>query len=233
MAPSSASGIGTFARDRFNQNELTRLQLGYDSGEIGHEGAAWRALFHPEDAERVAMALQAHFQQESEAYESEFRIRQKSGHWAWLLSRGKVVERAADGRPLRMAGTHMDITERKRIELELQRLNERLTQLSTIHGLTEVGNRRLVDQTLNAEWSRAARKRETVALLMIDIDHFKDYNDCYGHPAGDEWLRTVARLISETVKREGELVARYGGEEFALLLPAPISRPRASSRSAA
>ena len=130
-----------------------------------------------------------------------------------------MVERDADGRPLRMAGTHMDITERKPIELELQRLNERLTQLSTTDGLTEVGNRRLFDQTLNAEWARAARKREPVALLMIDIDHFKDYNDHYGHPAGDDCLRTIARLISETVQREGELVARYGGEEFALLLP--------------
>ncbi|HEX7441352.1 MAG TPA: diguanylate cyclase [Caldimonas sp.] len=206
-------------RDRSIQNELTQLQLGYEGGEIGSDGAAWRALIHPDDAERITLALQAHFRQESESYESEFRIRQKSGQWAWLLSRGKVVERAADGRPLRMVGTHMDITERKRIELELQRLNERLTQLSTIDGLTEVGNRRLFDQTLNAEWSRAARKRETVTLLMIDIDHFKDYNDCYGHPTGDECLRTVARLVSETVKREGELVARYGGEEFALLLP--------------
>ena len=67
-----------------------------------------------------------------------------------------MVERDAEGQPLRMAGTHMDITERKRIELELQRLNERLTQLSTTDGLTEVGNRRLFDQTLSAEWSRAA-----------------------------------------------------------------------------
>ena len=205
--------------DRFNHNELTRLRLGYAPDEIGLDGKAWRALFHADDAERVMATIEAHFDSRTEAYECEFRIRHKAGHAVWLLSRGKVVERDADGRPLRMAGTHMDITDRKRIELELQRLNERLTQLSTTDGLTEVGNRRLFDQTLSAEWARAARKRDRVALLMIDIDHFKDYNDAYGHPAGDECLRRVARIVSETVKREGELVARYGGEEFALLLP--------------
>jgi diguanylate cyclase (GGDEF)-like protein/PAS domain S-box-containing protein len=205
--------------DRFLHNELTRLQLGYEPDEIGLDGTAWRSLFHPDDAARVLATIEAHFARRTEAYECEFRVRHKDGHSVWLLSRGKVVERDAKGEPLRMAGTHMDITERKRIELELQHLNQRLTQLSTTDGLTEVGNRRLFDQTLSAEWARAARKRDPVALLMIDIDHFKDYNDAYGHPAGDECLRKVARLISETVKREGELVARYGGEEFALLLP--------------
>jgi diguanylate cyclase (GGDEF)-like protein/PAS domain S-box-containing protein len=204
--------------DRFS-HEMARLNLGYGPGEVPAEGGAWRALIHPEDVGRVVTTFEAHFHRETEAYECEFRVRHKHGRWVWLLSRGKVVERDAEGRALRMAGTHMDITERKAIELELQGLNERLMQLSTTDGLTEVGNRRLFDQTLNAEWARAARRREPVALLMIDIDHFKDYNDHYGHPAGDECLRRVARLISETVKREGELVARYGGEEFALLLP--------------
>jgi diguanylate cyclase (GGDEF)-like protein/PAS domain S-box-containing protein len=204
--------------DRFS-HEMARLNLGYGPGEVPAEGGAWRALIHPEDVGRVVATFEAHFHRETEAYECEFRVRHKDGRWVWLLSRGRVVERDAEGRALRMAGTHMDITERKAIELELQRLNERLTQLSTTDGLTEVGNRRLFDQTLNAEWARAARRREPVALLMIDIDHFKDYNDHYGHPAGDECLRRLARLISETVKREGELVARYGGEEFALLLP--------------
>jgi diguanylate cyclase (GGDEF)-like protein/PAS domain S-box-containing protein len=205
--------------DRFIGHELTRRWLGYAAGEIAPDGAAWRELVHPEDAVRMAQTFQAHLRGATESCESEFRGRHKDGRWVWLLSRGKVVERAPDGRAVRMAGTHMDISERKRIELELQRLNARLTELSTQDGLTEVGNRRLFDQTLQAEWARAARKRHDVALLMIDIDHFKDYNDRYGHPAGDDCLRTVARLISETVKREGELVARYGGEEFALLLP--------------
>ena len=141
--------------DRFNHNELTRLQLGYEVDEIGLGGGEWRALFHPEDDARVIRTIDAHFRGETEAYECEFRVLHKAGHPVWLLSRGKVVERDAEGQPLRMAGTHMDITERKRIELELQRLNERLTQLSTTDGLTEVGNRRLFDQTLSAEWSRA------------------------------------------------------------------------------
>ena len=99
------------------------------------------------------------------------------------------------------------------------RLNEQLTRLSTTDALTEIGNRRLFDQTLKAEWQRAARRQGAIALLMIDVDHFKEYNDHYGHPAGDEVLRQMARLIGESVRRGGELVARYGGEEFVLLLP--------------
>ena len=205
--------------DRFTSHELARRQLGYEDGPLAVDGTVWRDLIHPEDARRVAETFKAHLRGETESCECEFRVRHQEGRWVWLLSRGKVVERSADGRALRMAGTHMDVSERKRMDLELQRLNARLTELSTTDGLTELANRRLFDQTLQAEWARAARKRHPIALLMIDLDHFKDYNDRYGHPAGDECLRTVARLISETVKREGELVARYGGEEFALLLP--------------
>ncbi|HEY5322081.1 MAG TPA: diguanylate cyclase, partial [Caldimonas sp.] len=89
----------------------------------------------------------------------------------------------------------------------------------TTDALTEVGNRRMFDQTLKTEWARASRRGEPVGLLMIDIDHFKEYNDHYGHPAGDVCLRQVARMVGESMRRGGELVARYGGEEFALLLP--------------
>ena len=101
----------------------------------------------------------------------------------------------------------------------MHRLNEQLTRLSTTDALTEVGNRRMFDQTLKTEWARAARRGEPVGLLMIDIDHFKEYNDHYGHPAGDACLRQVARMVGQSMRRGGELVARYGGEEFALLLP--------------
>ena len=124
-----------------------------------------------------------------------------------------------EGRPDRLIGVLQDITEKKTAALELQRLNKQLARLSTTDALTEIGNRRLFDQTLQSEWARAARRSEAIGLLMIDIDHFKAFNDHYGHPAGDACLRKVARLLGSAAQRSGELVARYGGEEFTVLLP--------------
>ncbi|MEP7302973.1 MAG: diguanylate cyclase [Caldimonas sp.] len=331
--------------DRFKHNEVTRRQLGYAPGEIGEHGGQWHGIIYPGDRARMLGAVEAHFRGETPAYECEFRVRHRNGHWVWLLSRGKVVERDEFGIAVRMAGTHMDLTRRKATEaqmersaemlkrtgelahiggweldlatsrvdwteqvfrihelapgtmphlentidfyapeaqpqvraaleagaargtpwdlelpfvtakgnprwvrsqgmavledgkpvrllgafqditekkttlLEMHRLNEQLTRLSTTDALTEVGNRRMFDQTLKAEWARAARRGEPVGLLMIDIDHFKEYNDHYGHPAGDVCLRQVARMVGQAMRRGGELVARYGGEEFALLMP--------------
>jgi len=331
--------------DRFLHNEVTRKQLGYEPGEIGTFGGEWHGIIHPVDRARMLAAVEAHFRGETAAYECEFRVRHKNGHWVWLLSRGKVVERdefgiavrmtgthmdltrrkateaqmersaellkrtgelaqiggweldlatsrldwtdqvyrihelepgmmptldnaidffapeaqpgvraafaagardgrpwdlelpfvtakgnprwvrlqgiaaVADGRPVRLLGAFQDITEKKTTLLEMHRLNEQLTRLSTTDALTEVGNRRMFDQTLKTEWARAARRGEAIGLLMIDIDHFKEYNDHYGHPAGDVCLRQVARMVGQSMRRGGELVARYGGEEFALLLP--------------
>jgi diguanylate cyclase (GGDEF)-like protein len=100
----------------------------------------------------------------------------------------------------------------------LQESNAQLLMLSGEDALTGVANRRRFDQALLQESARLARVGMPLALLMIDVDHFKTYNDRYGHPAGDECLRQVARLLKRHAKRPGDLVARYGGEEFAILL---------------
>ena len=100
----------------------------------------------------------------------------------------------------------------------LQQRN-RLHALSHIDGLTGIANRRSFDLTLTKEWQRACRTREPLALLLVDIDFFKQYNDQYGHQAGDRCLRLVARTIQENLTRAGDLAARYGGEEFACILP--------------
>jgi diguanylate cyclase (GGDEF)-like protein len=100
---------------------------------------------------------------------------------------------------------------------QLEESNRKLEALSTTDGLTGVRNRRGFDAALAAEWRRAARTGQTLALIMLDVDHFKKYNDLYGHQAGDACLRRVAELITSHGRRTTDLVARYGGEEFALL----------------
>jgi diguanylate cyclase (GGDEF)-like protein len=96
---------------------------------------------------------------------------------------------------------------------------ETLHRISTQDGLTGVSNRRHFDDTLAAEWRRATRKASPLALLILDIDYFKAFNDSAGHQAGDDCLRRVAQTLQESVHRAADLVARYGGEEFAVLLP--------------
>ncbi len=100
---------------------------------------------------------------------------------------------------------------------ELEASNRKLEALSMTDGLTGVSNRRGFDLALQAEWRRALRTGQPLALSMLDVDYFKKYNDRYGHLAGDATLRTVAGLITEHGRRSSDLVARYGGEEFALL----------------
>jgi len=108
---------------------------------------------------------------------------------------------------------------RVRTHLELKAQRDYLQRLSAIDGLTGVANRRRFDELLHQEWQRGMRHATPLALLMIDIDFFKRFNDTYGHVAGDDCLRAVARVLAEVQRRPGDLVSRYGGEEFAVIVP--------------
>ncbi|MEW5838555.1 MAG: sensor domain-containing diguanylate cyclase [Pseudomonadota bacterium] len=107
--------------------------------------------------------------------------------------------------------SHHDITERKLAE-------ERIEALALLDGLTGIPNRRYFDAFLAQEWKRAIRMQTPLALIMLDIDHFKEFNDLYGHPAGDECLRRIAQTLHGFAHRVGDIAARYGGEEFMLVL---------------
>lgn len=95
---------------------------------------------------------------------------------------------------------------------------DQLDVLTRVDALTGVANRRAFDQALQAEWSRARRSGQGMALLMVDIDHFKEFNDRFGHPLGDACLRAVATALSGCATRGSDVVARYGGEEFAVVV---------------
>jgi len=112
-----------------------------------------------------------------------------------------------------------DNTERKRTETALQHANEALERLAAIDCLTQLANRRRFDESLLREWRRMSRERSPLALIICDIDHFKRYNDTFGHQQGDDCLRAVAKAIGGSARRPADLAARYGGEEFALILP--------------
>ncbi|MDP3702638.1 MAG: diguanylate cyclase [Hylemonella sp.] len=150
-----------------------------------------------------------------------------------LAGRGKLdrplLRSRADGRWMHLyeistpsgclVMARLDVSELVQKSLALERSNQQLERLSATDGLTGLANRRQFDQHLYSEWQRSLRSGQPLSLLLIDIDHFKRYNDRYGHLAGDACLRQVASILYDCAQRSGELVARYGGEEFALLLP--------------
>lgn len=101
----------------------------------------------------------------------------------------------------------------------LDEANRELTRLSSVDGLTGISNRRQFDEFLQREWSRGIRAAAPLSILMCDVDFFKQYNDLYGHQAGDDCLRTVAQTLKGVARRPADMAARYGGEEFVVILP--------------
>ena len=185
--------------------------LGYSRDDVADTLAAWDALVHPDDATGRLLAWEAHLLGSTSTFEAEFRVRHQAGHWVWTQARGRVVERAPDGEPLRIAGLRMNISRRKETEA-------RLEGLAHTDALTGVLNRRRFTDLAADELSRALRHGTPVALLMIDLDHFKAVNDRLGHAGGDAVLRSFA-ATAEGVMRQGDVFGRVGGEEFAALLP--------------
>lgn len=108
---------------------------------------------------------------------------------------------------------------RVRTHVELKRARDTLEQLASVDPLTGVANRRRFDAALDDEWRRTSRAGRWLSVVMVDVDHFKAFNDRFGHPAGDVRLREIAAALARTARRAGDLVARYGGEEFGILLP--------------
>jgi diguanylate cyclase (GGDEF)-like protein len=120
---------------------------------------------------------------------------------------------------LKNAQLQDEVRKREQAEAELRKANEMLYRLATVDGLTEVPNRRYFDDYLQREWQRAIRESSALSFILCDIDHFKRYNDRYGHLEGDSCLKAVAKGLESALRRGSDIVARYGGEEFGLLLP--------------
>ena len=169
------------------------------------------ALTHPDDRAAILQVASDAVSGKGEGYDSEHRMRRHDGEWIWVLDRGRVIERDASGRALRIAGTNVDVTHRKRTE-------QRLHYLATRDALTDLTNRALFGDGLQKAIEEAARQSGRVALISVGLDRFTSINDSLGQHVGDLVLKSVAERLTAAV---GSVitVARPGGDEFLLLMP--------------
>lgn len=184
--------------------------LGYRAAEIGGDLEAWNKCVHPDDLPGAMASMQAYWKGLSRTYVHEHRVICKDGSIKWILDRGMIVSRDAEGNPLRLVGTYSDMTSRRNAEEEIK-------NLAFYDPLTRLPNRRLLLDRLNQALANSARSGRQGALLFIDLDDFKTLNDTLGHDIGDLLLKQVAERLSACV-REGDTVARLGGDEFVIVL---------------
>lgn len=177
-------------------------------------GTSCFALVHPDDVAAV-QAASARLSDSGAVSNLAFRIPSVDGSLTWVEVNFKRASDHDDPARAEFVGVVRDVTERKRMEDELNLLNRRLTQLAATDGLTGLTNRRTFDSFLRREYEACER----ISVLLFDIDNFKGYNDSYGHQAGDRCLQAVAKVIGDATLDIAGLSARYGGEEFAVVLP--------------
>ena len=193
--------VSPVCEELFGYTPAEMLARGFRDDVLAEDAEMAAAMVHGLDPSHPKISLQE-------------RFRRKDGRVIWVESnirwlddrRGYVVS-------LR------DISARKTIESELEAANRRLELLAWQDGLTGLGNRRSFDRRLDHEYRRAQRSGQPLALILIDVDRFKLFNDMYGHPTGDDCLRAVAAAVDSVLRRPADHGARYGGEEIVMLLP--------------
>jgi diguanylate cyclase (GGDEF)-like protein/PAS domain S-box-containing protein len=197
--------------------ERWAAMLGRPAQETRTTFAALEELVHPEDRELVDAWLRDVLKGTSSHYRTEHRVRTDDGRWLWIQSHGQVTERDEAGGARRMLGTQADITERKRAERELAESRAELERAALYDSLTGLPNRRLLEDRMQLALARARRGQQIIAVMCLDVDHFKTINDTMGHPAGDAVLKEFAARLNGCT-RASDTAARLGGDEFVVLL---------------
>lgn len=214
LANNAGDMIARFDRDftRTYISPACREVLGYEPQEF--VGLPMQSVVLDEDRSRVHAELICPLLLGADTARSSYRVTRKDGRVIWIETFGR---RLPDGSGF--VTVARDVSIQKELESQLEAANQQLRVQVMQDPLTGISNRRRFDEMLGFEYQRAQRLHEPLSLLMIDIDHFKQFNDTYGHPVGDDCLRAVATALDQTLRRPGDLVGRYGGEEFAVLLP--------------
>lgn len=168
---------------------------------------------HPEDLPIIVAAAARGEAGETETDSLTYRIKRTDGTIHWVETNARVVRHPQSGGVVDVILVMRDVTDRKFLE-------DDLAALAHTDGLTGLANRRAFDEAVEQEWRRTRRLANQMSLLLLDLDHFKRFNDRYGHQAGDDCLRAVAAAVRGAIRRPGDIAARYGGEEIAVILPA-------------
>ncbi len=186
-----------------------KAMLGHAEHEISASLTEWDSRMHPDDKARVYADIEKHLHGETPYYQNEHRMLCKDGSYKWILDRGMIDSRDADGKPTRMIGTHTDIT-------DLKQTQETIRELSLVDELTGLRNRRGFFFLAESQLGLARRLGRSVVLFFADMDGLKLINDTLGHAQGDRALKDFADAL-RTIFREADVIARLGGDEFAVL----------------
>ncbi|MDM1261423.1 sensor domain-containing diguanylate cyclase [Acinetobacter indicus] len=176
----------------------------------------WIDRMHPEDRDKTVNMCMSLSDQGTD-HEADYRALTATGDYVWIRDVVHVIRE--NDETVAIIGFMFDISARKQMELELEALSRKNLALSLQDPLTLVANRKALSECIENEFKRASRHQHALSMLFIDIDHFKPYNDNYGHLQGDHCLISVAQLLKQHFARASDFVARFGGEEFVVLLP--------------
>jgi diguanylate cyclase (GGDEF)-like protein/PAS domain S-box-containing protein len=190
--------------------------LGWTAAEL--VGRYAREFVHPGDLAWFDAAAAAMREGALEA-RGTYRHRRPDGTWMWVEAHARVHRELAGGASPGYVATLRDATERKHAEAELLNAYQQMKRMALTDALTGIANRRSFETELAIEWGRCGRQGAPLSLLLLDVDHFKRYNDRYGHMAGDKCLQRIAGALVDVARRSSDHAARIGGEEFAMLAP--------------
>lgn len=178
----------------------------------------WSSLVHPDDLEQTINLIQKHLNGETDIYEAEFRMMCGDGKYRWIYDLGQVFQRDENGAAIRMNGVHIDISNIKKMQKELNNKTKELELLASLDPLTKLYNRRYFSKNSEYLFDLAKKEKNKLSIIMLDIDNFKTINDTYGHKVGDNAIVSIATLLKKHCK-ESDIICRFGGDEFLILLP--------------
>ncbi|TSI02522.1 diguanylate cyclase [Lysinibacillus sp. BW-2-10] len=214
-APIGISLIDQDGRPVLTNKKLQEI-LGYNEDELN--AMTFSEFSDPDDSAINMDLLKDLLDGKIDHYELEKRYYHKDGHVVWGIVTSALYP-DIDNETTYVIGMLVDITERKIAEQKLKEAYKEKESLSNRDGLTGIANRRYFDEYLVQEFEKARKTASPLSLIIIDIDYFKQYNDCYGHLKGDECLKQVANVFEKTIDQSKGVAARFGGEEFVILLP--------------